>query len=217
MVDFCNLCWSITNSGHILLDISQSTLLCNDNNAWVKWSYNMTSKAARHIELWKNSVQEWVQDKTINVQQVSGQFNPTDIFTKELQDGVHFCYLWDSFMSRLSDLLNLSLLAIYHTHQRPPNQVLPAAAKAILMVHPSSYLSALASSSFCHTFTAISHHCSTGHQLLPNLHGIVPSHLMELFCFFPSFFLGNLPTFLGLVFSVGRTMGCRSVHDPRGV
>ena len=36
-----------------------------------------------------------------------------------------------------------------------------AAARAMLMVHPSSYLSALASSSFCSTITAVSHLRST--------------------------------------------------------
>jgi hypothetical protein len=50
----------------------------------------MTSKAARHIELRENLVQEWVQDKTISVQHVAGKTNPADIFTKEMRDGVHF-------------------------------------------------------------------------------------------------------------------------------
>ena len=42
----------------------------------------MTSKAARHIELRENSVREWVQNKTIDIEHVSGKINPADIFTK---------------------------------------------------------------------------------------------------------------------------------------
>jgi hypothetical protein len=53
----------------------------------------MTSKAACHIELRENSVREWVQNKTINVQHISGKINPADIFTKEMRDGAHFRHL----------------------------------------------------------------------------------------------------------------------------
>jgi hypothetical protein len=115
-VDFCNLCQSISDSGNILSDISQRTLLYNDIYACVRWSYNMTSRAACHIELQENSVWEWVQNKTINVQHVSGKINPADIFTKEMREGAHFRCHWDSFISRLSDFVNDSLLAIHHTN-----------------------------------------------------------------------------------------------------
>ncbi len=179
VVNFCNLCLSISNSGNILSDISQPTLLYNDNDACIRWSYNMTSKAARHIELQENLVWEWVQNKTINIQHVSGKINPADIFTKEMRDGAHFRHLQDSFMSRLSDFINDSLLAIHHTNQHSPKQVVPSAAKAMLTVHPSSYFSDLASSSFCRTFTAISHLCSAGCQLLRNFHGYVPPHFLQ--------------------------------------
>jgi hypothetical protein len=119
-----------------------------------------------------------VQNKTINIQHVSGKINPADIFTKEMRDGAHFRHLQDSFMSRLSDFINDSLLAIHHTNQHSPKQVVPSAAKAMLTVHPSSYFSDLASSSFCRTFTAISHLCSAGCQLLRNFHGYVPPHFL---------------------------------------
>jgi hypothetical protein len=178
VADNRNLCGSISDLGNILSDISQPAFLYNDNDACVRWSYNMTSKAARHIELWENSVQEWVQNKTINVQHVSGKINPADIFTKEMRDGAHFRCLWDSFMSRLSNFINDSLLAIHHINQQSPRQFVPSAAKAMLTVRPSSYFSALASSSFCRTFTAVSHLCSAGCQLLRNSHGYVPPHLI---------------------------------------
>jgi hypothetical protein len=51
VVNFCNLCQSISGSSNIHSNISQPTLLYNDNDACVRWSYNMTSKAACHIEL----------------------------------------------------------------------------------------------------------------------------------------------------------------------
>ena len=77
-------------SGHRLPDATQLTLLYNENNACVQWSHNMTSKAARHIELCENSVCEWVQDKSLAVRHVSGKLNPADIFTKEMRNGAHF-------------------------------------------------------------------------------------------------------------------------------
>jgi hypothetical protein len=86
-VDLCNLSLSFTESGFPISDIKEPTILFNDNKACVRWSHNMTSKAARHIELCKNSVREWVQDKTILVKHVDGKTNPANIFTKEMRDG----------------------------------------------------------------------------------------------------------------------------------
>jgi hypothetical protein len=45
IVDFCNLRRSVSESGHSLSDIDSPTLLFDDNDACVKWSHNMTSKA----------------------------------------------------------------------------------------------------------------------------------------------------------------------------
>ncbi len=99
VVDFRHLCTSMCEAGHSLPDATQPTLLYNDNDACVKWSHNMTSKAARHIELHENLVREWVQDKSLAVKHVSGKINPLDIFTKEMRDGTHFRQLRDLFMS----------------------------------------------------------------------------------------------------------------------
>jgi hypothetical protein len=146
----------MVDSGHNLQDIVSPTLLFNDNDACVNWSYNMTSKAARHIELRENSVRKWVQSKLLSVKNVSGKLNPSDIFTKEMRDGTHFRRLRDSFMSRLSDFVNISLLAVHHGRQSAASSI-PAAAHAILAESPLSYFSALASSSFCQSLPAISH------------------------------------------------------------
>ena len=174
VVDFRNICQSMVDSGHDLSDIASPTLLYNDNDACVKWSYNMTSKAARHIELRENSVREWIQSKLLSVKHVSGKINPSDIFTKEMRDGTHFRRLRDSFMSRLSDFVNASLLAVHHARRSAPSPI-PATAHAVLAAGSRSYFSALASSSFCRSLPAISHLSSAGRQLLRSLHGFVPS------------------------------------------
>jgi hypothetical protein len=67
-----------------------------------------------------------------------------------MKDGDHFRRLRDSFMIPLSDFVNDSLLDFHHTHQRCP-QVTPAAALVSLASGCTSYMAALATSSFCHT------------------------------------------------------------------
>ncbi len=127
VVDFCNLSCSVSNAGYTLPNIDTPILLYNDNDSSVKWSYNMTSKSACHIELCRNSVCEWVQDNTLNVKHVSGKLNPADIFTKEMRNSAHFRQLRDSFMSCLSEFLNNLILAVHHAFQRSPNMVAPTA------------------------------------------------------------------------------------------
>jgi hypothetical protein len=104
------------------------TVLYNDNDACVKCSHNMTSKAAHHIELQENSDQEWVQSKVLLVKHFAGKINPADIFTKEMRNGSHFHHLWDSFMSRLSNFLQDSPLVVHHACQQVLKQLVPAAA-----------------------------------------------------------------------------------------
>jgi hypothetical protein len=58
VVDLRNIFWSVNDSGFACTDIDKPTLLYNDNEACVRWSHSMTSKAARHIELCKNSIRE---------------------------------------------------------------------------------------------------------------------------------------------------------------
>jgi hypothetical protein len=137
----------------------------------------MTSKAAHHIELCKNLVCKWVQDKTIAVTHVASGINPADIFTKEMRKGTHCCCLWDSFMSWLSDFLNTSLLHSHHAHQQSQHSVAPSAAWVTIASGRSSYLSALAANTFCWTVTAMSHLSSAGHQLLHGLYGFIPPDL----------------------------------------
>jgi hypothetical protein len=120
VMDFCNLSHSVSKSGHTIDGLSSLTVLYNNNNACVKWSHNMTSKLARHIEIRENSIPEWVQDKTLNVIHVAGKINPVNIFTKEMKDGAHFRHLRDSFMICLSDFVNDSLLISITLVNIPP-------------------------------------------------------------------------------------------------
>ncbi len=148
-------------------------LLYNDNDACVKWSHNMTSKAACHIKLHQNSIREWVHDKTLNVVHVAGKVNPPNIFTKEMNDGTHFCHLRDSFMICLSDFMNDSLLHLLHARQQSP-QVTPAATLVSIASGCTTYMAALASNSFCRTLSNISHLCSAGGHIFWQHHHLVP-------------------------------------------
>ncbi len=148
IVDICNLCRSVSKSGHSLSDSDSPTLLFNNNDACVKWSHNMTSKAAQHIKLRENSIREWVPNKTLDVLHVAGKINPANIFTKEMRNGTHFHHLCNTFMSHLSDFLSTSLLTVHHARLQTPYQILPAAAHVTLVNCASSYFMALALSSF---------------------------------------------------------------------
>ncbi len=172
VVDFCNLSCSVSKAGHTLPDIDAPTVLYNDNDACVKWSYNMTSKAARHIKLRKNSVWEWVQNNTLHVKHVSRKINPADIFTKEMRNCAHFQHLRDSFMSRLSDFVHDSILVVHHASRRSPTTVAPAAACVCTFSGSSGYISALFSSSFFR-----SPENSAGWHLLHHTHGFAPSDI----------------------------------------
>jgi hypothetical protein len=108
----------------------------------------MTSEAAHHIKLWKNSIQKWVQDNTLNVIHIAGKVNPADIFPKEMNDGTHFCCLRDSFMIYLSDFVNDSLLELHRSYQWS-HPVTRAAALIGFVSGCSSYMAALVSNSFC--------------------------------------------------------------------
>ncbi len=138
----------------------------------------MISKTAQHIELHKKYVCEWVQDQTISVQHVPRETKPADIFTKEMCNCIHFCWLWDLFMSRLSDFLSTSLLEVHHACQRSQNKVAPLVAHVSVSFCASSYITALASNTFCWLVTAISHLLSDIHHILCRTFGLVPSGLL---------------------------------------
>ena len=55
----------------------------NDNQASIKWAYNMTTKGLRHLQMRKNAVCEAVQTNFARVKHVSGRVKFSDILTKE--------------------------------------------------------------------------------------------------------------------------------------
>jgi len=177
-----HLAEGVRSSGFDILDTLTPSPLYNDNAACIQWLHNMTSKKIRHMELRENSVREWVENKTLNVLHVSGRINPADIFTKEMRDGAHFRRLQDSFMCRLSNFLQQSLLVIHHQSQSTSHtthrQVVPSAASSNAISAQNSYFKALCSIPMCRTFSTISHLSSTGRQLIRRLHHIVPSGLL---------------------------------------
>ena len=162
---------------HLAESVRLSGYDITDTLAPFQWSHNMTSKKIWHIELQENSIREWVQDKVLNVLHVKGWVNPADIFTKEMRDEAHFRRLHDSFMCCLSLFVQQSLLVIHHSHPTPqpvPHLVVPSVTSSQTFSAHKSYFSALCSSPFCRTLSAVSHLSSAGRRHLRHLHHIVP-------------------------------------------
>ena len=62
----------------------------NDNQSVIQWSYNMTQKATRYIQIRENAVREEVQSGFILPKHIAGKHNLADLFTKELKDVLAF-------------------------------------------------------------------------------------------------------------------------------
>ena len=54
----------------------------NDNQSAINWSYHMTQKATRYIQIKENAVREEVQCGFILPQHLAGKHNLADLFTK---------------------------------------------------------------------------------------------------------------------------------------
>lgn len=72
------------------------TKIFNDNMACVQWSKNLTTKGLRYLQIRENAIRE-NKDK-IDIQHISGNINPADIFSKEDKDPAHFIKLRDSII-----------------------------------------------------------------------------------------------------------------------
>jgi hypothetical protein len=88
-VALCHLTDSVCNCGQDIPNTLESSLVCNYNESYVRWSHNMTTKQIHHMKN-KYSVCEWVQDSSLRVLHVKGKINLYDIFTEQMQDGAHF-------------------------------------------------------------------------------------------------------------------------------
>jgi hypothetical protein len=108
-----NLAVNLRYAGIPVVDTSEPTTVYNDSESCISWAHSLTTKAIRYMELRENSVREWVQDKCINVRHVKGTCNPSDIFIKEMKDGVQYRRLLDSCMSTAASFVQTTLAAVF--------------------------------------------------------------------------------------------------------
>ena len=75
--------------------------IMNDNAAAVQWSYNMTSKGLRYIQIRENAVREQIALGLIQQpeQHQSGATNIADFATKEDKDDFHFLSIVEAILS----------------------------------------------------------------------------------------------------------------------
>jgi hypothetical protein len=144
----------------------------------------MTTKENRHIENRENSICKWVADGTISVSHVSGKFNVSNIFTKEMRDSTNFRRLRDSFMCRSSDYLKGILPNVLHrsdpnVHHRldPPHPVLAQSAMMVTTSRPG-ILDVLAAYPGLRLSTTLSCISFAGHHILSKL--APPSYMQAL-------------------------------------
>jgi hypothetical protein len=107
--------------GYPIIDADLPLPVYNNNEACVKWWLNMTTNGNQHVKHRKNVVKEWVEYDSVSVSHMSGKSNPSNIFTKEMQDSASFRHLRNSFMSRGSYFLlgSASILQTTGSYQSP--------------------------------------------------------------------------------------------------
>ena len=74
-------------------------LIKNDNAAAVQWSYNMTSKGLRYIQIRKNAIREQITLGLIQPEHQSGDTNISDLCTKEDKSDSHFHTIANTIIS----------------------------------------------------------------------------------------------------------------------
>ena len=98
---------SIKHSSHNI-GISEAysrTKIYNYNKAYIQWAASVTSKGIKHLNLRENMVRECHQSKDVDVEHIPGIINPSNIFTKEMNDNTHFRNLRYSMMVSLEAFL----------------------------------------------------------------------------------------------------------------
>ncbi len=178
VVDFCNLCRSASDSGHSLFNPDLPTILYNNNDACVKWSYNMTSKAARHIQLQENLSANGLRIRLFRLFTLWGKSIRPTFSQKNCAMGLISVVFATLSWQSLSDFLHKSVLAIHQSDQSSPNNVDPAAARVSTSPGKWSFMTVLALSSFFWNLSIILHLSSAGWQILWGLHGFVPLSLI---------------------------------------
>jgi hypothetical protein len=178
-----NMISSLCNLGYPIDNTTLPTPLYNDNNACVKWCYNMTTKGNCHIKNCENSTRKWVADGTITITHVAGKCNVSNIFTKEMQDGANFCQLRDSFMCRASNYLKGIHYLASNINIGPspdPTTPSPALAQSTQIIPPDrpGIMDVLLSYPCLRTSSTLSCISAAGHHILSCL--TPPSYLQAL-------------------------------------
>ena len=99
------------------------TKIYNYNKAVVQWAASVTSKGVKQLNLQENMVHKFHQLKHVNIDQIPGIINPSDISMKEMKDNTHFRNLRDSMMVYLQALLKYS--NNFPIHIISANKILP--------------------------------------------------------------------------------------------
>jgi hypothetical protein len=68
-----------------------TNIIYNDNQVFVQWFKQSTTKGLRHIHMWESQVRENVESHFVTIQRVDGKIYFADIFTKDMKD---MSYLW---------------------------------------------------------------------------------------------------------------------------
>ena len=95
---------------HLFID--GSIPIYNDNQSVIQWSYNMTQKATRYIQIRENAVREEVQSGFILPKHIARKHNLADLYTKELKDVLAFETIRDILVVSEAEALN-SLPTLY--------------------------------------------------------------------------------------------------------
>jgi hypothetical protein len=91
----------------------------NDNAAAVQWSYNMTSKGLRYIQIRENAIREQIALGLIQPEHQSGETNISDICTKEDKSAPHFLSIAKVLLSPIPDTLSENPAFNPPSHKHP--------------------------------------------------------------------------------------------------
>ena len=101
-----------------MLDGATTTQIYNDNASCIEWATSCTTKGIKHLNLHENQVRETHQSGECHISHISGQINPSDIFTKEINDAAHF--------RRLCNCILVSKAVFLKYHHNVPLHIISA-------------------------------------------------------------------------------------------
>eukprot|EP00957_Ditylum_brightwellii_P113029 8618890-Ditylum_brightwellii.AAC.1 len=74
------------------------TTIYSNNEVYVHWAHNFTTKGLCHIQIRENVVREAIQTNQAEVKHITGAVNLSGMFTKEEKDTCHFLQLQDRIL-----------------------------------------------------------------------------------------------------------------------